>query len=233
MFNNIIFEENKPTDSDINKLLIVARKHTNKQKRDEAKVSLFKKCGSVIASKPAKWRALLKYKSVRKDWMYSDEDILAECWIAFQNSINNFGRLNKIMSRRAGEFDDSNIEYDYTRNNFLGYLKKVIDRHLYRVYQKRFLKGETEMFYDGKGRETGLRVLKRMESGEDPSEAMPAVNDYGFTEEEAHIFKSRMEGISLAAYVRMYNISQDSYYRMLESIKMKVAKEIDYVYENN
>jgi len=231
MLNNINFENENLTDSEINKLLITARNHKNSKKRDDAKMELYKKCGQVFNNRPAKFRGLLKHKGIIKDWIYSDEDIYIECWIAFQASINNFGRQNKIMSRRAGEFDDHNIEYDYSTKNFLGYLKKVVDRHLYRVYEKRFRKGEVGSLYrDNGGYGEGYMAMRKLSSDSDPSDMMPTPEDYGLTEDETHLYLSRMDGITLSKYMKMYGVTQDLYYRTLESIKKKISNEMGYDY---
>lgn len=230
MFNQSDFKTEKPLDSDVKKLLIIARQHKNKAKRDAAKQELFLKCGSVFVGKPAKFKGMLRYKGIGKQYMYDNDDITSECWIAFQNAINNFGRLNKIMNRRAGEFDDHNIQYDYTRKNFIGYLKKVVDRHLYRVYDKNLRKMDKEtLSVDSHNMSSVVRDMDTIHAHQDDiSNMVYDIDGYGFTEDEAHLFRSRLNELPPSSYIKMFGVSQDTYYKTLDSIKEKVSRAIDY-----
>ena len=172
---------------------------------------------------------MMKYNGVQKDYIFDSDDLIGECWVIFQNVLNNFGRLNKIKGRRNGEFDDHNIEYDYSVKGFAGYLTKTLQRELHRNYIKHFKKGEEASVDDShrywetvdKADNTLVAEMEML----DISNPKPTL--YGFTEAESLVYKARITDLPTNKFLELYpEISYGEYYDHLESIRAKIAAVI-------
>lgn len=171
----------------------------------------------------------MKYQGVQKKFLFDEEDLVGECWVLFQNVLNNFGRLNKIEGRRNGEFDDHNIEYDYSIKGFSGYLTKTLQRELHAIYVRNFSKGEeasaddTDRYWESIDRsdntlESEMEML-------DISNPEPKL--YGLTEVESLIYNTRINDLPTNKFLKLYpEISYAEYYIHLESIRTKIAAVI-------
>lgn len=151
------------------------------------------------------------------------DDLMSESFIVLKSCIKNYGRLNRTIQKRDGQYDDENIEYTYkVSTKFYWYYNTALRRKFLRLYKKEikedFIEYQDEikkshLTTKNSGQDFTIKDLKRM--GLTPIQRLIV------------LFRINVKN-SVKDFVEQTNMTQETYYWHLKQIKDKIQKTEDY-----